>query len=488
MSEYSGAASALNDLIREANTSTEKKLTAMTSVRGTVTLVGDEKVSVDVGGGHVIPCTPTVKCHVGDRVVVETLENTATVTHNLSAQAATDEEVVEALNRAEQAAEAADDAVSSAHEASEAASAAQTAASAASTAAGQAQAQAQAAEADAQAASRSASEAMQQAGNAYSSAQSALASAVSASRSADDALVQLSVVQDVAGTLEWISDHGTFSHTEDQSVQEGKVYFTYNSETQDYEPVVEPRDDDIASYFELSLTDSQTDYIMSHLAVTSRGLWVLPGGKGSSTTPASGESQDDSDARQATGYKMLLASDGQYLYDGNGALVVKYGASIELGAGRPFSIGSQDAYILYYDSDHDGVADSMRIGGGVQIGSIKTLDEALDDIAEANQKADDVPIVTLSSTNGTVFKRNVGISTTIVATIYTPGGKIDNAQELARRFGSGAYLEWGWRDVVTEAEHVIVSTDPRIGAGGFTFTVSPEDIDTQAVITCSLNY
>ena len=131
----------------------------------------------------------------------------------------------------------------------------------------------------------------------------------------------------------------------------------------------------------------------------------------------------------------------------------------------------------------------LNITGAVHIGSSrKTLASIAEDSATAVQTANDVPIVTLSSTNGTVFKRSLGVDTTIVATIYTPGGRIDNATELHSRFGNGAYLEWGWRDVVTEAEHVIISTDPRIGNGGFTFTVSPEDIDTQAVITCSLNY
>ena len=107
---------------------------------------------------------------------------------------------------------------------------------------------------------------------------------------------------------------------------------------------------------------------------------------------------------------------------------------------------------------------------------------------EVEQTVSDIPIVTLSSTNGTVFKRNLGVDTTIIATIFTPGGRIDNATELHSRFGAGAYLEWGWRDVVTDADHVLLSSDPRISQGGFALTVSPEDIDVQAVITCSLNY
>ena len=497
MSEWNEAVSSVTALMGEVSGNLERKVEATSSLKGTVgTLAQDGKVNVSFGGGQAIPCTPAVKCHIGDRVIVEVVGNVATVTHNLTKQAATEEETQEALDRAEQAGEAADAASASAAEAQSSADDAMEAASEASSAAAEADRKAVAAGTAANEAAQAASRAQSSADAAAGSASDALASASRANTHADDALVQLSIVQDVAGTLEWISDHGSFSLTQDQAVQEGKVYFTYDSTTQDYTPVVEPKDSDIATYYELSVTDSQTGYIMSHLAVTSRGLWVLPGGKGSSTTPASGESQDDSDARQGSGYKTLNASDGMYVYDGTGALVVKYGTSIDLGSGRPFSIGSEDAYILYYDSDDDGIADSIRIGGSkVTFGSNKTLTQLLADISNANanassavQTANDVPIVTLSSTNGTVFKRNTGVSTTIIATIFTPGGRIDDATELHRRFGNGAYLEWGWRDVVTDAYHALVSSDSRIGNNGFSLTVDPDDIDTQAVITCSLNY
>lgn len=126
--------------------------------------------------------------------------------------------------------------------------------------------------------------------------------------------------------------------------------------------------------------------------------------------------------------------------------------------------------------------------GGTPVSTIMT--DSANAVTTANgaaQKVDDTPIVTLSSTNGTVFKRNLGVTTTIIATIFTPGGLISDATELRRRYGSGAYLQWGWRDVVTDSDHWLVITDPRISQGGFALTVSPEDIDTQAVITCRLN-
>ena len=129
----------------------------------------------------------------------------------------------------------------------------------------------------------------------------------------------------------------------------------------------------------------------------------------------------------------------------------------------------------------------VSIGASASIGDT-TVGEIVQDVEDAKQMAEDVPIIGLTSTNGMVFKRNLGISTTIRVTIFTPGGNITDATTLHERFGAGAYLEWGWRDVKTGAEHVILVTDPRIGENGFTLTVSPRDIDTQAAITCSRNY
>lgn len=354
-------------------------------------------------------------------------------------------------------------------------------AAAAAIAAGEAQEAAEQAVADAGVANRAAQQAKEAAEQAQEDATDAKNSARIANIAANDSLAQLSIIEDVSGTLKWIQEHGTYIPTSDTTVQEGTVYFELIDG--DWVPIVSPdRDANPAElgWATVDISDSQSEYIMSHLAITARGLWILPSGIGEASSP-----------QVAAGYKLLLSSDGSYLYDASGHLVTTYGESIIFDSSRPQSIGGENAHITYYDSDDDGVPDSIYIGGSsVSIGG-KTLSEftqAIDDASEAKQIAEDIPIVTLSSTNGTVFKRTMGVSTTVVATIFTPGGRIQTASQLTSRFGAGAYLEWGWRDVVTDADHVLPTNDPRIGMGGFSLTVSPEDIDTQAVITCSLNY
>ena len=213
------------------------------------------------------------------------------------------------------------------------------------------------------------------AGNALNSAQTANTaateaknSAAAANTAANSALVQLSIVEDVSGTLDWISKHGTYVLTSDTSVVDGKVYF--EKQGNDYTPIVAPDPEanpQSEGWYVLDVTDSQSDFIMAHLAVTSRGLWVLPSGMGSA-----------SDAQYAPNYKVLLANDGMYLYDGSGNLVVKYGSTISFGSDRAFAIGDTSGtnYIAFVPGT------GIVIGGGVQIGSNKTLSDLIsyDDI------------------------------------------------------------------------------------------------------------
>ena len=224
---------------------------------------------------------------------------------------------------------------------------------------------ADAAEMDARRAKGAADAAQESADDAADAAESAQQSATTANRAANDALTQLSFVEDVAGTLDWIQSHGTFTATTDTTVQEGKVYFELVSG--DYAPVASPSGNPSQQgWYELDVTDSQTDYIMAHLAVTSAGLWVLPSGI------------DGTDAQHSSGYKALLANDGMRVYDGDGALVSTFGESVTFDANRPQRIGNSTAYVefsptgggsvtivganVYTKAESDAAIDSISIG------------------------------------------------------------------------------------------------------------------------------
>lgn len=219
--------------------------------------------------------------------------------------------------------------------------------------------------ADVDSAASAAATAWEYADSANDAAVNAWDHADSASKAATSAQVQLAMVEDVAGTLEWIRDHGTYVPTTDTSVQEGTVYFELVGG--DYVPVAQPAGDPSAQgWYVLDVTESQSDYIMAHLAVTSAGLWVLPSGLGQSSTP-----------QGAPGYKALLASDGLTIYDARGHAVATFGESVTFSSDRPQYIGGEDAYIVFHDADEDGEPDTITIGGHVVMGTGESLSELL---------------------------------------------------------------------------------------------------------------
>ena len=396
----------LNDLAN-ALTGAQERPAAPRASRdqyGTIALDAEGTPTVMLDGGtDYAPCTCMVGVHHGDRVLAHVVNHKIVVFANITAPTTDDATALVAIDRADVAAEAADAAGIAAASAQQFADAAATAASvadgkavAAGKAASAAQQSADAAQQSADDASAAAQNAWNRAGDAATAAQNAwnragdaATAASNAQQSADRANVystaaldQLGVVQDVAGILTWASEHGSFAKTSDTAIQDGKVYFVKDGA--DYAPVVDPQAADLASYYELTVDEPMNDFIMAHLAVTNRGLWVLPAGKGSA-----------SDEQHAAGYKMLLASDGCYIYDGSGVLVRSDTASgTDFAEGRSFHFGSENEYILYTPASGSTPASLVIGGANVQLGSSKTLSQweadmqqAVDDAAAALDSA-----------------------------------------------------------------------------------------------------
>lgn len=165
----------------------------------------------------------------------------------------------------------------------------------------------------------SASKAQQNADIAFKYANDAQDSADSARASAETALVDLSLVEDVLGTVEWIAMHGYYELSQDTEVNEIKIYYTVTG-TAVATPSGNPHDNlyyelsngvytltadttvvtgktyytvnaivvpnPIGSpvtnnYYELNIDESVQQYIATHLALTNDGLRVTDGGASS---------------------------------------------------------------------------------------------------------------------------------------------------------------------------------------------------------------
>lgn len=241
--------------------------------------------------------------------------------------------------------------------------------------------------------------AVQDAGTARQAAESALAdaesaheSAESAIQSANTAIVQLGTIEDVVGTLNWISEHGDFEATADRQVDSnkryyeqtfdyvktsdstivaGKDYYTRSGSGTDEDPyvftlVADPVISELDDYYEIasagyeyyplvegdpqelglyelvSIDSAVTNYISKHLALTNSGLWLTG---------------DDSD------YKILLDDHGLYIYGPNG-LVSSFGEDIVFSSDSNQRIGN-DSTFVEFDRDNQRlniVADELHIG------------------------------------------------------------------------------------------------------------------------------
>lgn len=95
-------------------------------------------------------------------------------------------------------------------------------------------------------------------------------------------------------------------------------------------------------------------------------------------------------------------------------------------------------------------------------------------------------LVRIDSSRGVLFKSNT-VSTVLSVTIFRGDMIINNILDLWDVYGPGAYLEWQWQRLDDEDFGTISASDPRIGAGGFTFTLTPEDVDTRVVFRCTVN-
>ena len=235
---------ALKDATLILDTLGTKEKKKATYADGTVMSVRGNMAYVNIdGGAQKTPCQLAMSAKVGDKVRITIVDHTASVTGNYTEPATSDVEAVAARKRADAAFESAQTAHSAAQNAeasaeaaaSSAASAAESAASAAESAASAA-GSAAIAEQKAQEAIGSADTAKRMAQAAQKSADAALESATDAMNSSTVANNKLSDVEQVVGTLNWISEHGRYLEATETEPVEDRIYYTrsYDSVREEY--------------------------------------------------------------------------------------------------------------------------------------------------------------------------------------------------------------------------------------------------------------
>ena len=212
------------------------------------------------------------------------------------------------------------------------------------------------------AASSKAESAATDAARARLAADSAVADAAIANAAANGAVTSLGVVEDIAGTLTWLADHGTYTLTQDTAVDPNKTYWTLDETSGTYSAVTSPTASGLSGYYELSIDETVTQYVASHLALTDSGLYLTTDGKAG---------------------KLLLSSEGVTLYGADGDAAATFGDSITFDSSHAFAIGTDDAYILFTPAT-DSAGASIAIGGSNVTFADTPLSERLQALADAN--------------------------------------------------------------------------------------------------------
>lgn len=314
------------------------------------------------GGVSETPAKLTIAAKVGDVVQVRVANGRAFLVGNASAPPTDNTEAIKALTMAGSAAQAAGIAWQKAEEAT---------------------ADAERAHEAAAIAVDNAEIAKDAALEAKADAASAKADAKTANDAANNALQNLYIAEDVAGTVRWIQEHGSYIPTADTSVIERKVYFELVGGA--YVPIANPDSEANPSeigWYELDVTDSQAEYIMAHLAVTSQGLWVLPRSGTYHLTDENNvvltdENGDQLDALISNGYKALLGSDALTLYDGNNNKVAVYSRSVTLGKNNGWHVlitpGESEHSAGIYLIDPDGKIAQSTTASGVEFDTVRPV-------------------------------------------------------------------------------------------------------------------
>lgn len=299
-----------SDLIESINASQRK--TSAYDTEAEVVRIEGNIAWVHIGGGVTeTPVQLTINAQKGDKVQVRVSNEGAWIMGNVTAPPTDDKKANEADAKAVEAKYLAVDAASAAVKADVAAQDAVASAETARTAAQIAQETAESVE---------------------GIAEDAQASAENARNSATQALDQLSVVENIVGVLDLISQNGDYALTSDLEIQPNKWYFTRSgsgtsADPYAYQVVSNPVVADIANYYELVGIDRAIqNYVSSHLALTNDGLYLQNG---------------------ATRI-LLSTTDGLVLFDQLGKRVASYGAGAVIGDESGFHIVIDGNEIGFY--------------------------------------------------------------------------------------------------------------------------------------------
>jgi hypothetical protein len=156
-----------------------------------------------------------------------------------------------------------------------------------------------------------------------------------------------------------------------------------------------------------------------------------------------------------------------------------------LGSDGQLNIGDSDNFIMFY-VDNKGESHLAISADKFTLGK-QNIENIISDIKQDvdNVRDEITTLLRIESSRGTVFKNNA-VSTVLSVVIYHGKDRITDIDKLHKVYGSSAYIQWKWQRLEEETYGIILSTDSRIENGGFSFVLTPDDVDTKVTFMCEL--
>lgn len=151
------------------------------------------------------------------------------------------------------------------------------------------------------------------------------------------------------------------------------------------------------------------------------------------------------------------------------------------------AFGDGSNYLKYY-KDTDGSYKLAISARSIKMGaSGKNVEEAINDVkTDIDNIRDEITtLLRIESSRGTVFKSD-RVATVLSVVLYHGKQRITDSATMKQVFGDKAYLQWKWQRLDDESFGILSSSDSRFGDNGFTFTLSPDDVDTKVTFMCEL--
>lgn len=168
------------------------------------------------------------------------------------------------------------------------------------------------------------------------------------------------------------------------------------------------------------------------------------------------------------------------LYSGVKSSVDNTTRGIYLDNDGQIAFGDSNNFIKFYKDTDGRYKLAISASAMTFSSSNKSVEEAIEEL-----KDEITTNLRIDSSRGTVFKNNA-VSTVLSAVIYRGSQRITDIDSLHAAMGTGAYLQWKWQRLDDDTFGVISASDSRIGNGGFTLTLTPDDVDTKVTFMCEL--